>query len=88
MSDLRKDLDKLASQIAQKATQETTPLAESVDAFKSLVTYYVALAKQKSGDEPADGATFADFGAALSEETNGAVRGGSRRRPSASSRGA
>lgn len=87
---LRDELDKLAEQIAKKASLSDTSLQESIDALKVLTPYYALTQKLKTGDEdPSDGATFDTFSAEITgteERQNGRTTGSaqirSRRQPS------
>lgn len=77
------ELLKVAKHVANKATQETTPFVESVDAFKVLTTYYGLRQKYKaSGDDADDEESFDKFAAAMAEQEHGngaGVRSRSRR---------
>ena len=67
-------LHELAVAIAKKATLETTPFPECLDAFKALNAYYANLAKHrgKAGDEPdgsdPGGLSLSDLAAKLKVE--------------------
>lgn len=56
---LKQKLDEFAKALIEKASQDSTPLPESTDAFKAVTAYYAAQQKgrKKSGedDEPDDG---------------------------------
>lgn len=86
MSTLREELDKLAADIAKKASLSDTSLQESIDALKVLTPYYALTQKLKTGDEDEpDGATFDTFSADISgteERPNGRTQIRSRRQPS------
>jgi hypothetical protein len=60
---LKQTLDKLASQLSDKAAKDNTPLQESIDAFKALTAYYAAQQKNRKNqadDEPdSQGFSFA-----------------------------
>lgn len=77
MTDLRADLDKLAANVAQKATLSATSLQESVDALKALTSYYAATqkvdAKNGGDDSDEDAPTFDNFATQIAD--NGGVNG-------------
>lgn len=91
MTDLRSELDELASALCKKAQLEATPIEASTDALKAAATYYAIREKVKfksgDGDEP-DGSNFDSFQGAIhgasQESPNGrpAQPPASRRRPS------
>lgn len=61
---LKAEMDKFAQALINKASQNATPLIESIDAFKAVTAYYAAQQKNRKGqtDEEPDpsGFTFAD----------------------------
>jgi len=61
---LQKTLDQLAETLSKKAAEKTTPLQESIDAFKALTAYFAVQQKrgkrQPEDDEPTGGFSFAD----------------------------
>lgn len=67
---LRKDLDQLAAEIAEKAAEKSTSLQEMVDALKALTPYYALTVKvdaKGNGDDEGDGATFEAFSAGIEQ---------------------
>lgn len=77
MSDLRKELDELATKIAQEATQDAISPQERVDALKALTSYYAATqkvdAKTGGDDSDEDAPTFDNFATQIAD--NGGVNG-------------
>lgn len=76
------ELVRLAKHVVNKATQDATPFAESVDALKVLTTYYGLRQKYKAAGDDEDGSeSFDQFAAAVEEQANGGagVRSRSRR---------
>ena len=77
---LKAEMDKFAHKLLTKATQDNTPLIESIDAFKAVTAYYAAQQKNRKGqpDEEVDpsGFTFAD------EVVHGGSKASSTRRSS------
>lgn len=85
MTDLRKDLDKLATHIAKEATKADS-LQESTDALKALTAYYAVLVKGKGkGDDADDTTNFGAFSSSINgaeENPNGRQQAPGRRRDS------
>lgn len=79
-ADFETELAKLAKSIVQKAALETTPFDESVDAFKSLTTYYALWLKHRQGDEDDDGGFSFASGLTAAEPPNGSANVRSRPR--------
>ena len=57
---LQQIMDKWAKGLCDKASRDTTPLAESTDAFKAVTAYYAARQKlaKKTGEEDDDSEGF------------------------------
>lgn len=53
MSDLKKELDKIALSLASAIQQEECPLDAKLDAFKALTAYHLGLLR-KNASQPAD----------------------------------
>lgn len=73
--EIKKELDKLALDLASKAASDTTIFAEKLDAFKALTTYYLGISKAnkkkngESSDKQPKGETFNGY--RQSVETSG-----------------
>lgn len=53
MSDLKKELDKIALGLAAKVQEEDCPFEAQLDAFKVLTAYHLGLLRKNAG-QPAD----------------------------------
>ena len=81
MTDFKKNFDKVAKNIADKAANKDTPFAEVIDAFKAMTAYYALQLKHKDApDEDTSGFDFANGIGAEQEHDDG--RAVSRRRSS------
>lgn len=59
IDDFEKQIAKLAKSIADKASADSTPLLERIDALKAMNGYYALLLKHRGIDEPDDEDTLA-----------------------------
>lgn len=60
-SPFAKALSRLATKVAEKASDDDTPIQERVDALKALTPYLALLLKHKSADKGDEQPSFLDF---------------------------
>ena len=84
MTSFIEEMDKLAAEIANKATGDAIALDVKIDAFKALVPYYAQQMKRGKPDDDSDLNTFDNFQSQIlaTEKTDGSdeprVRGSRR----------
>lgn len=68
--DFEDEMLNFAKTLREKARKDTTPLEESINAFKALTAFYAILLKHKPSSDDGEGTTFDD----LQNEVNEVVR--------------